>query len=72
MKKCNNKKLYNFLVDRTNKSLIVTLFAFILLLILNIFIKDIFLRIAFYLGFYFLINNLYMKVVSCFFDRSCK
>lgn len=72
MKKCNNKKLYNFLVDRTNKSLIVTLFAFILLLISNIFIKDIFLRIAFYLGFYFLINNLYMKVVNCFFDKSCK
>lgn len=72
MKKCRNKKLYDFLMDRTNKSLIVLLLAFIVLMICSIFIQNVFLRIVFYIGFYMLINNLYMKIVNFFFAKDCK
>lgn len=67
MNKCTNKKLYDFLVDKTNKNLIVTFLAFIALLLFNIFINNIFLRIVFYLGFYLLINNIYFKLLDLFF-----
>lgn len=72
MKKSNNKKLYDFLIDKANKSAIVTLFAFLMLLVFNIFIKNLFLRIVFYLGFYLLVNNYYLKVVNYFFVDNLK
>lgn len=72
LKKSNNKKLYDFLIDKANKSAIVTLFAFLMLLVFNIFIKNLFLRIVFYLGFYLLVNNYYLKVVNYFFVDNLK
>lgn len=49
MRKSNNKKLYDFFIDKANKSAIVTLLAFIMLLVFNIFISNLFLRITFYI-----------------------
>lgn len=72
MKKCRNKKLYEFLIDKTNKNLIVSLLAFITLILCTIFIKNLFLRIMFYIGFYMLINNLYLKCINFFFAKDCK
>ena len=72
MRKSNNKKLYEFLIDKMNKNAIVTILALIILLICNIFIKNVFLRITFYLGFYMLINNYYIKVVNYFFAEDLK
>lgn len=72
MKRCSNKKLYDFLVDKINKNAIVMLIAFIMLLVLNIFINNVFLRVVFYLGFYMLVNNFYIKVVNFFFVDNCK
>lgn len=51
MKKSNNKKLYDFLMDKANKSAIVTLLSFIMLVVFNIFISNLFLRIVFYIRF---------------------
>ena len=72
MKKCRNKKLYDFLIDKINKNAIVSLLALFILLISLVFIKSVFLRIVFYFGFYMLVNNYYLKVVNFFFADDCK
>ncbi len=58
MKKSNNKKLYGFFIDKANKSAIVTLLAFIMLLVFNIFISNLFLRIVFYIRFLYVSKQL--------------
>ncbi len=72
MKKSSNKKLYDFLIDKTNKNLIVSLLALAVFILCTKFINNLFLRLAIYFFLYFLINNLYLKVVRLFFDDICR
>lgn len=72
MKKCNSKKLYDFLIDKHTKNAIIALIAFIMLLVFNIFISNLFLRLVFYFGFYMVTKNFYDKIVNFFFVEYIK
>lgn len=70
--KITNDRLESFFKDNTNKTLIVCLLSLMIFFITYLFIKNIVLRFTIYFASYFILNNLYLKVVNRLFRKDCK
>lgn len=67
--KYSREKMKKFLMDKTNKSLICSLLALILFILVINLVSNVFLRLAIYFASYLILNNFYNRVVTHFFGE---